>query len=569
MTRIGDPNSWYPEHALRLLAERAGDPKTAPAADAPGFCGDRTEPHRLRYLWAQYAANGGTLPPAARAAGFDDAEPAVRGWTVRLISEEPTPVSSEALAKFLKLAESDPSPVVRLEIASALQRLPLADRWPIVAALAAHGEDADDVNLPVMVWYAFEPMAAQDPARALQLAAGAKQPKLLPFAVRRIAAVGSPEALAAIVATLRDATGSGARRAILGALDQALKGRTRVAMPAGWAELSPTLVAYADAEVRSRTLAVGLTFGDPASLAALRNVLADARGALAARREALAALLKARDAAAVPALRALATAEGDLRGEAIRGLAAFDDPATPEALLGAYPGLPPTNRRDALGTLASRPAFARALLDAVGSGRVARTDLTADVVRQLRNLKDPAVDARVAEVWGVARESTADRVRLIADAKAKWSARPSKAPDARLGRAVFEKTCAQCHNLFGTGGDVGPELTGSNRADLDYLLGNVYDPSALIGRDYQATVVATKDGRVLTGIVRAEDKDAITLRTAGETLVLPKDQVEERKLSDASMMPEGIWDPLSEHEVRSLISYLASPAQVPPPSPNP
>ncbi len=132
-----------------------------------------------------------------------------------------------------------------------------------------------------------------------------------------------------------------------------------------------------------------------------------------------------------------------------------------------------------------------------------------------------------------------------------------------LGRAVFAKTCAQCHVLFGTGGNVGPELTGSNRGDLDYLLANVYDPSALIGKDYQAHVVATKDGRVLTGIVRSEDQDAITLVTANETLVVPKGEVEERPTSEASMMPEGLWANLPDHEVRSLLAYLASPAQVP------
>ena len=95
--------------------------------------------------------------------------------------------------------------------------------------------------------------------------------------------------------------------------------------------------------------------------------------------------------------------------------------------------------------------------------------------------------------------------------------RPAEAPDLTLGRAVFAKTCQQCHTLFGAGGKVGPDLTGSNRADLDYVLSNVLDPSALIGKDYLAHVVATTDGRVLTGIVRAEDKDAITLVTANET----------------------------------------------------
>ncbi len=95
------------------------------------------------------------------------------------------------------------------------------------------------------------------------------------------------------------------------------------------------------------------------------------------------------------------------------------------------------------------------------------------------------------------------------------------------------------------------------------MLSNVLDPSALIGKDYLAHVIATADGRILTGIIRAEDKDTITLVTANETITLPKSEVEQRRQSDQSMMPEDLWTPLSEHEVRSLVSYLASPAQVP------
>ena len=116
--------------------------------------------------------------------------------------------------------------------------------------------------------------------------------------------------------------------------------------------------------------------------------------------------------------------------------------------------------------------------------------------------------------------------------------------------------------LFGVGGQVGPDLTGSNRADLDYVLSNVLDPSALIGKDYMAHVIATTDGRVLTGIIRAEDKDRVTLVTANETITLPKSEIEQRRSSEQSMMAEDLWKPLSEHEVRSLVSYLASPGQV-------
>ncbi|HEY2158991.1 MAG TPA: family 16 glycoside hydrolase, partial [Isosphaeraceae bacterium] len=89
------------------------------------------------------------------------------------------------------------------------------------------------------------------------------------------------------------------------------------------------------------------------------------------------------------------------------------------------------------------------------------------------------------------------------------------------------------------------------------------DPSALIGKDYLAHIVATSDGRTLTGIVRAEDKDAITLVTANETLTIPKAEVEARRPSEASMMPDDLLKPLSDVETRSLITYLASPGQTP------
>src|SRR5262249_3041513 len=87
--------------------------------------------------------------------------------------------------------------------------------------------------------------------------------------------------------------------------------------------------------------------------------------------------------------------------------------------------------------------------------------------------------------------------------------------------------------------------------------------SALIGKDYTATIIATADGRVLTGIIKGEDKDAITLVTANETLTIPRSDVEDRKPSEQSMMPEDLLKPLSEHESRSLVACLASPAQVP------
>ena len=554
-----DENEWNAAHAARIFRERG--PSAATAARLFGLASAPIDPAAMiRILCVATAIEPFDDDRFAATLG-ESTDPDYRSWTIRLAVEQEGD-RPKTFAGFRDLAASDPSPVVRLALASALQRMPLDRRWPIIEALLAHGEDSDDHNLPLMYWYAFEPLAAADPARALGIAAKAKVAKVFGFTVRRVAAIGTPGAMASLVETLGRTEGSEPRRVILAGINEALKGRRSVERTPGWPEVFAGLLKDASPEVRSQATALALTFGDASALSAFRSLLADPRADLGLRRGALTALLKAGDAGSVPTLQAL-VAEPSMRGPAIRGLASFADTGTPKVLLGAYPGLAPIDRRDALDTLASRPAYALALLDAVGRKEIPRSDLSAALIRQIGNLKDPSLDARVAEVWGSARETPADRARQIAAMKTTLTSKPEKAPDLSLGRSVFAKTCQQCHVLFGTGGNIGPELTGSNRADLDYVLANVYDPSALIGKDYQAHVIVTKDGRVLTGTIRAEDKDAITLATTGETIIVPKADIEERAISANSMMPERLWETLADPEIRSLVAHLAGPAQVP------
>ena len=256
-------------------------------------------------------------------------------------------------------------------------------------------------------------------------------------------------------------------------------------------------------------------------------------------------------------------AVAELRREALRGLAAYDDAATPAAILAAYSGFNLDEKRDALATLASRVAYAKALLEAVAEKKIVATDLSADLVRQLRNHQDETINERIGELWGIARESSGEKAELIAK-YTKLAHEKSPPADPALGRAVFAKTCQQCHTLFGTGGKVGPELTGSNRANLEYLLSNILDPSAVMAKEYQPSVIVTGDGRVLTGIVKQQDANAVTVQTANEVVVLPRGEVDEIKPSQQSMMPDDLLKPLSPYEVRSLVAYLASPAQVAP-----
>jgi putative heme-binding domain-containing protein len=276
----------------------------------------------------------------------------------------------------------------------------------------------------------------------------------------------------------------------------------------------------------------------------------------------LTSLLGVRDPQLVPVLHKL-LGDPALRGPALRGLASFDEPKTPGLILAAYASLTTAEKRDALGTLASRAAYGTALLDAVAAKKIAAAEVPADVIRQLRNLRDAALDRRIAEVWGIVRDTPADRAKVMAKYRKMLSAAPPAPPDLSLGRALYAKTCSQCHVLFGVGGNIGPDLTGSNRANLDYLLENLLDPSAVIPKEYTATLVALHNGRVLTGIVREQTPTALTVATANEIVTLPRSDIESLAPTPQSMMPDDQLKAFNDTEVRSLVAYLQSPVQVP------
>ncbi|HEY2953394.1 MAG TPA: c-type cytochrome [Verrucomicrobiae bacterium] len=347
---------------------------------------------------------------------------------------------------------------------------------------------------------------------------------------------------------------------LLKGMSDGLKGRRGVTMPAGWEDVSAKLARSPNPQVRELTQSLSLTFGSASALAALRATLLDAGAEAKARQSALEALLAAKDPTLATSLHRLLKDKA-VRGAALRGLAAYEDAKTPAAVLEVYDSLTVTEKRDALSTLVSRTAFARPMLAALADNKISKRDLSADIVRQLRNLKDPALNQQVEKLWGVTRESDADKLKEIARYKALLASGP--AGDASRGRGLFARTCQQCHTLFDVGGKVGPDITGSNRADLDYILQNVLDPNAVIPNDYRTSTLETKDDRLITGIVTRQDDNAVTIVTANENLLIPRGEVKSLTQGEVSMMPEGLLQALTEGEVRDLIAYLRSPAQVP------
>lgn len=347
---------------------------------------------------------------------------------------------------------------------------------------------------------------------------------------------------------------------ILKGMADGLKGRRSVPMPAGWEEAATRLANSPNAQVRELVQSLSVTFGSARALGAFRETLLNPKADARARQAALDALVGARDPSLAGSLQGLLR-DPAIRAGALRALATFEDPRTPGAILDAYAGLSPAERKDALNTLVARAAFARPLLEAVAAKRIPASDLSAEVVRQLRQFKDPAINAQVTKLWGAVRESSADKLQEIE--RYKKLITTGKPGDARQGRAVFARTCQGCHTLFEVGGKVGPDITGSNRGDLDYILQNILDPNAVIPNEYQTWNLETKDDRSITGIVQKQDDNAVTIVTANETLILPRAEIASLTQGTLSMMPEGLLQPLTEDEVRHLIAYLKAPAQVP------
>lgn len=366
---------------------------------------------------------------------------------------------------------------------------------------------------------------------------------------------------------LKETTDVTIQRDVLRGLKAALAGRPRVTAPTGWSDVEDSLARSADAEVRTLAQSLGLIFGSATAQAALRDLAADQSAPTAERIQAVASLLLARTPNLAGLLQKIC-AEPALRPTAVRGLAQFDDPQTASILLQGVPGWPPDHRRDALNTLASRAAYARPLLDAVAAGRISKSELSADLVRQLRNLKNPELNAQLTQVWGVIQEGSPDMTAEIERTKRRYRAGGSQPGEASRGRVVYNQICAQCHRLFDTGGPVGPDITGANRSDLDYLLQNILYPNAVVPNEYRQTVIETKDGRVLTGLLKTSEGAAYVLQTANELVTIPKGEVAKVELLETSLMPEGLLTGLDDRQMRDLLYYLSRPGQVPLPAGN-
>lgn len=422
-----------------------------------------------------------------------------------------------------------------------------------ILLFSKNGFDSSVPNNRLMLWYAMEPLLESDPDWAFSVFRETKIAALRPFISRRM----SEHKLPLVAEELAKTTDDTLQLDLLKGMAAALKGRFKVAEPPAWKAWYENASKSENAEIKALAQQIAAVFGDTVSLDALRKIAADKKAGLTPRQNALQSLLDARDDTIVPLLRLLVR-DLDMRRDALRALARFDDAQTPLLILQLYPNFDAADKAEALATLAARPATAQALATALKNKNVPGSDLNAAVVNALQSHGIAELDAWIAANWGMSRTTPGDKLNEIARLKKLVADTAPKTVSVEHGKELFKKTCFGCHTLFGEGGKVGPDLTGSGRANIDYLLVNVIDPNAIVPQEYLAWTVKTNDGRVLNGLVRNETENGFDVVTATETIALRTDEVKSKKRGTLSMMPEGILNGLKDGEILDLIAFLQS-----------
>lgn len=477
------------------------------------------------------------------------------------------PVDDTSLATLVQMAQEDSSGLVRLTLASTLQRLPVAKRLPLALALMPHVDQDESGTLDNLVWYGISPLSSSNPMGLIELARQSKGGSLIEWITRAFATniEKQPEPLNALMALSIE---RGFPQDVLTGLSKGLAGWRKAPKPAAWEKFAATIGAiHTDASVLFQSTAthLGQVFGDGLPVESLRLMVMDKDAEMSARVAALKTLIEARP----PELRSICEAALDTREldvAAVSGLALFNDPAIAEQLLKRRKSLSPAARTVVIDTLVARPAFAKVLLKDMAAGKIPRADLSAFHARQIRGFNDEALTKQLVEAWGELRESAADKKQLIEKVKAQLTPQALAQANLSQGRMLFSAVCGACHVMYGEGGKIGPDLTGSGRANLDYLLENIADPSGVVSADFRMSVLTLKDGRVLSGVIAATTDRTLTLRTLAESTTLDKAEIVKTETSPLSMMPEGLLLALQPDQVRDIIAYLMHPTQVPMPA---
>lgn len=562
--QLRSKDAWHHRMARKILQERF-----ATGAELSGLrkrieqmaTSDPDSSNRLHALWALQSV--GEIEDAVLKVMLSNSEESIRASVMRsIVGNSLRSNDTEFASRLLALIGNvDSSGLMLQHIASTLQRLPLESRLGVALTLLSREEFSTDRHLPLMIWYGIEPAVAAFPVEAVALLKQSKYPIVSKFIARRITSEAgrNKEAVEQLV-TLSTQVDTATARQILTGMKDALSGKRKVAAPGNWSMKKSVLLAK-DVEGLSQLVnELSVVFGDGLAVAELRKVAVDSSSSFASRKNAVRSLATARDRESIPLFQNLLK-DRDLASDAIRALAVVGDENSSRMIIESFDRFRGHVKPVAIETLAARPQSADFLLQAVIDNKISSQMITPFYIRQMRTFDHEGVQSKLKLLYPEWRHTSVEKENRANELRELLTESNLADANATHGRGLFEKTCASCHKLYGRGGKLGPDLTGSQRSNLNYLLGNIVDPSAEVAEKFQMSIIVMEDGRSISGVVQSENDETIVVQTPNEELTLLVADIAARKNSKLSMMPERQLDKMSNQEIVDLFAYLMSKEQ--------
>jgi putative heme-binding domain-containing protein len=581
IARLASGNIFFRDSAQRILTERLAGGLTGSSADEDAGQRGETLRSKLESVVVRNATNrkarlhalwvligSGSLDAGFHERLFVHEDAAFRAWAVRAAGNLGS-ITDEIRASVVALAR-DPSRDVQLQVAIASRKIEGCDALPVLVTVLTHC--GNDKLIPAIAWQNLHPLLETESARFVDLlsaqpaeAAPLAVATLTPRIIERMLGARQPDA-AAIAAMLEYAAQRAPERApeCIAAVSANLEGLNEAQRGELKHQLGPVIEKLiTDARAQSYRISVELLAGrlglGSIDAAEVRRKFVSSAEPESVRLEALEALVAFRDRRlldVLPGVLASSSERPEFTTRVLAALGRVESPKLGDIIIAEYPKLAPDVQPLAIDLVMQREPWARKLLDAVLANELPKSVLDANHLRKIVESNDREALWAVEKAFGKIRaERNPEREKVVAEMGEFLRANIG---DPVAGRKVFKNLCAQCHTIFGEGGKVGPDITANGRASFDQLLSNVFDPSLVIGTDYQVSTVVTKDGRNLTGLVVENNERRVVIRMPGDSQeTVPRNNVEYTRLSKLSMMPEGVENVFSKKDLCDLFAFLS------------
>ncbi|MFY0651695.1 MAG: c-type cytochrome [Cyclobacteriaceae bacterium] len=556
---LSHQSKWYRQQALRQFGDRK-DPSVVP--ELLELLDTENGQTQLEALWAINLSGGFNEELALKT--LDHADPFVRLWTIRLIGDKRE--VSEVLAKRLAdLGLAEEHPEVIGQLASSAKRLSAKYAIPIIVNLMRNENNVDDEHNLMFTWWALEDKS--ESGRDLILSHFIdenlwKRPVMidgiLERLIRRYAVAGGKQNYTSCISLCRLAPSDEYKRILFEGLQEGLRGKSYSELP----EELVSIIENFQMQFGVGKWAVSLRQNDPEAVENALEIIQDRSESLAERLVYIKIFGEIDQPQSVPVLLKIASSRNYSVGSrlaAIQVLGHYNDLSIGKGIVSAYPFQLRDDellRHASLSLLSSRDDWAAELLSKIVVDRqIKKSDFPLEIVKQLKLLENQKVLDMVEEIWPEVRlASSGEKQEQILRIKKVLRAAPG---NSEKGEVLYTTYCGNCHKLKGNGGAIGPDLTGYERGNVNYMALNIVDPNADIREGYVNYRIKKRDGQLLVGVIVDKSVNQIVVRTIdGKEHVLSTNDVDEMTAQKESLMPEFLTEGMTDEQIRDLFAYL-------------